>query len=306
MALRPEPASTMRVLIAGASGLIGTPLVARLRSRGHEVHTLVRRAPKDASEHQWDPASRQIDQGIVDHVDAVINLSGASISRIPWTTAWKEAILTSRVDATTTIVSAISSSPTPPQHLIQASGVSIYGEGGTGDLNEDSDLGEGFLADVARAWEGATVALEHSSTRVVMARTGLVIARGGAMAPLRLVTLLGVGGPIGRGNQWWPWISLDDEVDALVFLLEHQTLTGPVNLVGPTPATANDVTRGLARLLKRPHWLGLPEFAVKIVLGQAGRELLLASQKVVPSRLQDAGFEFSDQTITEALDSLAD
>ncbi len=301
MALPTDPAHSLRVLISGASGLIGTPLVTRLRSRGHEVHVLVRRQPRDATEHQWDPAAGDIDQKIVDHVDAVINLSGASIAKLPWTPAHKRAILQSRLDATGTIVGAIAQSPTPPQSLIQASAVGFYGNRGNQELTEESAAGSGFLAEVTTAWEAATEALSASATRVALARTGLVIATGGAMAPLRLQTLLGVGGPIGTGEQWWPWISLSDEVDALVFLLENDELSGAFNLAGPTPATSKEVTKALAELMKRPHWLGLPQFAVSLLLGEAGRELLLASQKVLPTRLHQAGFRFSHSTINEAL-----
>jgi len=301
MALPQNPAQTLRVLLSGASGLIGTPLKKQLRLRGHDVHVLVRREPADATEHRFDPATGQIDQGIVDHVDVVVNLSGASIAKLPWTAVHKRAILDSRIDATSTIVGAINNSPTPPHSLIQASAVGFYGDRGEDDLTEDSAAGSGFLAEVTQAWEEATTPLTGSSTRVALARTGLVIAQGGAMAPLRLQTMLGVGGAIGSGRQWWPWISLRDEVDALVFLVEHQELSGPFNLTGPTPAQAREVTQALARALRRPHWLGLPEFAVKLLLGEAGRELLLASQKVIPHNLTLAGFEFDDQTIDQAL-----
>ncbi|MEX2441037.1 MAG: TIGR01777 family oxidoreductase, partial [Pontimonas sp.] len=200
-----------------------------------------------------------------------------------------------------TIVRAIKDSPTPPQSLIQASAVGFYGDRGEEELTEDAVAGSGFLAEVTQAWEDATAALEGSSTRVALARTGLVIAQGGAMAPLRLQTMLGVGGAIGSGRQWWPWISLRDEVGALVFLLEHAELSGPFNLAGPSPVISREVTQTLAQMMKRPHWLGLPEFAVKLLLGEAGRELLLPSQKVIPHNLTAAGFEFDDQTIEQAL-----
>ena len=221
---------------------------------------------------------------------------------MPWTASHKRAILDSRIDATTTLVDAILASPSPPQHLVQASAVGFYGSRGDDELGEDASSGEGFLADVTRAWEAATAPLLKASTRVAFARTGLVIGDGGALAPLRLQTMLGVGGPIGSGNQWWPWISLRDEVGALVFLLEHPDLEGAFNLSGPTPARASEVTKALAQAMKRPHWLGLPEFAVKLLLGEAGRELLLASQKMLPDRLTKAGFEFSDSTITGAIE----
>ena len=176
----------------------------------------------------------------------------------------------------------------------------IYGHRGESELTEQSPPGDGFLASVTTQWEAAAAPIESKKTRVVYARTGLVIAKTGAMAPLRLQTFLGVAGPIGSGRQRWPWISYRDEIRALVFLLEQQQLTGPFNLVGPTPATAREVTQALARLMKRPHWLGLPTWAVKL-MGEAGPEILLSSQKITPARLLEAGFRFEHQTIDEAI-----
>jgi uncharacterized protein len=290
-----------RILIAGSSGMIGTPLTQLLRDQGHAVHTLVRREPRDGTEHQWSPELGTIDSGIIDYTDVVINLAGASIGKIPWTKGHKEKILSSRISTATTLADAISNATTPPSLLIQGSAVGFYGGRGDEDLTESSKRGEGFLADVVQAWEGAALGAASPKTRVCCARTGLVVGPGGAMAPLKLQTLLGVGGRIGPGTQWWPWISLHDEVRALAHLANDDTVQTVFNLVGPTPATALEMTTQLASSLKRPHWLGLPSFAIKALMGEAGEALLLASQKVRSEHLELVGFTCDDQTLEQAI-----
>lgn len=297
----PDVADTsLTVVISGASGLIGSALTAHLRDRGHTVHTLVRKGPSGPTEHQWDPRAGEVDSGLIARCDVVVNLSGASIGKIPWTAAYKREILQSRLDATNTLVRAISAIDTGAPALVQASAVGFYGDRGEENLDEESASGSGFLADVTRAWEEPAWALS-STTRVALARTGLVIARGGAMAPVRLQTLLGVAGPVGRGNQWWPWISLRDEVRALCHLVESDEAVGAYNLAGPASARSLEVTKTLATLMKRPHWLGLPALAINTLMGEAGRELLLSSQRVVPAQLLADGFNFLDETVTDAL-----
>jgi len=293
-----------RILIAGASGMIGNPLTSFLRQAGHSVHTLVRREPQDPQEHRWNPETGVIDSGIINHVDTVINLSGASISKIPWTPKHKSLILSSRVSATQTLARAINQADSPPGLLIQGSAVGYYGDRGDGPLTEDSPKGEGFLSDVVAQWEEAAAEVSPQHTRVCFARTGLVVGPGGAMAPLKLQTLLGAGGKIGSGRQWWPWISLLDEVRAFAHLVIHETDFTVFNLVGPEPATAHDVTIALARALKRPHLVGLPTFAINALLGEAGRELLLSSQKISPRALSVTGFTWKDQTIADAIDRM--
>lgn len=292
--------SPQTVLIAGASGLIGSALTRHLLERGHSVHTLVRRQPAAATEHRWNPEAGTIDENIVAEADSVVNLSGASIGKIPWSAAHKKLILSSRLGATATLVSAIAQQKGSSPALIQASAVGYYGDRGEEELTETSDPGEGFLAEVTLAWEAEAAPLA-TTHRVAYARTGLVIARQGAMAPLRLQTLLGVAGRVGAGEQWWPWISLRDEVRALTHLVESDTARGAYNLVGPTSARSVEVTRALASLMKRPHWLGLPTVAIKALMGEAGEQLLLSSQKVIPQRLLEAGFEFVDQSVESAL-----
>lgn len=293
-----------RILLAGASGMIGTPLVDLLRQRGHSVHTLVRRIPRDPSEHEWNPETGEIDSGIIDHVDTVVNLSGASIGKIPWTKAHKDLILRSRISATKSLVEAISRSASPPSLLVQGSAVGFYGDRGEETLNEQSERGEGFLADVVVAWEEEARGVVSAQTRVAFARTGLVIGKGGAMAPLTLQTQLGLGGPVASGLQWWPWISLRDEVRALAHIVQHESDFMVFNLVGPEPARSRDITLTLARALRRPHLIGLPEFAINVALGEAGRELLLPSQRIVSNSLAITGFTWDDTTVSQAIEQM--
>lgn len=291
----------MRVIVGGASGMIGSGLVARLRERGDHVVRLVRREPV-ADEIRWDPASGVIDTEALAGADAVVNLSGASISRLPWTRAWRQEILSSRVTATTAIVQALHAldrDGRPVPVLVSGSAVGYYGDRPGEELTEDAAPGGGFLADVVRAWEAA--ALEApAGTRVALARTGVVIGPEGATAPIRTLARFGLAGPLGSGHQHWPWISLDDEIGALVHLLDTE-VAGPVNLVGPTPATAADIIRAVARDEHRPYWLPAPAFAVTAALRDAGRDLLLSDQRVRPTRLEETGYRFQHHTVAEAV-----
>ena len=301
MAGQKSPASSgLTVVVAGGSGLIGRALQKALVSAGHSVHRFVRTTPQGPNEHGFDPVSGTVDQGIIDHADVVVNLSGASIGKIPWTKNHKDLILSSRIQSTSTLAGAIVRSDSPPKVFVSASAVGVYGPAGDTELTEDSPAGTDFLADVTVAWEEAAAAASPA-TRVVYPRTGLVVGNGGAMAPLKLQTALFVGGKTGPGSQWWPWISLHDEVRALIHLITSDTATGPYNLVGPTPARSVEVTKMLATLMRRPHLIGLPTFAIKTLMGEAGEHLLLSSQKISSQKLQDTGFVFDDVTIEDAL-----
>jgi len=289
----------MRVLISGASGLVGTELCRQLEAAGHSVVRLVRRAPHGSREVRWDPATLSLDPAAFDGVDAVVNLSGASIGRLPWTKSYRRQIMESRVQATRTLTDAMRRAATPPTVLVNASAVGVYGNRPGEELTEDSAHGTDFLATVVTAWE-AEARLAPAGTRVVMARTGLVIAKGGALKPLLPIVRLGLGGPLGRGSQIWPWVSLHDEAAAIVHLLGSE-LSGPVNIAGPTPSSANDVIRAVSAALRRPFLVPVPEFVLTLALQDAARQLLLADQRVSPAKLQADGFTFTHRTAAEAV-----
>ena len=289
----------MRILIAGASGLIGSELRSQLEADGHELLRLVRRERRASDEYRWYPAAGVIDPGLVASADAVINLSGASTGRLPWTPGYKREILRSRIDATRTLAEAINSSEKPPATFLSASAVGYYGDRPGEELLEDASKGEGFLSDVVDAWEQASRLAAHA-TRVVNVRTGLVVGEGGAFTPLGLLTRVGLGATLGTGAQFWPWISLHDEAAAIRHLLTSE-LSGPVNLAGPVPASAKLVTTTLADAMHRPHLFTIPEPVVQLALREPGRELLLPSQKVVPQALVADGFEFRHSTVDAAI-----
>ncbi|HEY2557328.1 MAG TPA: TIGR01777 family oxidoreductase [Diaminobutyricibacter sp.] len=289
----------MRVLVAGASGMIGTALCRRLTETGHSVLRLVRHDPRSDTEFTWSPAARIIDFTLMERVDAVVNLSGASLSHLPWTRRYKKQILESRVHATQTLADAMRMASRAPDVFISGSAVGYYGDRPGQRLTEASAKGDGFLADVVDVWEAAA-RLAPERTRVVTIRSGVVVGRGGAMKPLLPLARLGLAGPIGTGGQHWPWISLHDEVAAIIHLLDSG-LDGPVNLVGPKPITADGFLRELAAEVHRPYGIPLPERVIDVTLRDAGHELLLSSQKVVPEKLLGDGFVFADATAHDAI-----
>ena len=296
------PVAAQRILISGASGLIGTELVKQLRGDGHSVATLVRRQPQSNQEHRWDPATGSLDESVLTTTDAVINLSGASLGHLPWSAAYRQKILESRIETTRTLVDAMGRSGRPPGTFLCASAVGVYGDRPGVSLTDGSSSGEGFLADVVVAWEKAA-RRTPAATRLVSLRTGLVIAAEGALKPLFPLTKLGLGARIGSGSQHWPWISLYDEAAAIRHLLTS-SLSGPINLAGPVPATSERVTSTLARKLRRPHIFALPTKLVSVGMGLPGQELLLASQKVVSNRLLADGFTFRYPSVESAFDAL--
>jgi len=291
----------MRVLVAGSTGFIGSELCLQLAQHGHTVLKLVRREPRTSEEFFWSPEKLVVDPSAISSADAVINLAAATTGRIPWTREYKKEILLSRVRGSQAIAEAISRSDAPPAVFINGSAVGFYGDRSREVLDENSSKGVGFLSDVVDAWELAA-RLTPPSTRLVLARTGLVIGNGGALSPLIPLTRLGLGARLGRGTQFWPWVSLRDEAAALVHLLDS-ALEGPVNIAGPESATSERVTSALAHALHRWHPWVVPEQAIRL-LGDAGEQLLLWGQRVTPKRLLDDGFEFSDPTIDSALRQL--
>ena len=291
----------MKVLVAGASGFIGTELCRQLEDDGHTVLRLVRSSPASADEFLWMPSNLTVDPRAIEAADAVINLAGATTGRIPWTTGYKRQILYSRVQGTQTLAEAIGRASSPPSVFLNGSAVGYYGDRPGETLTEESAKGTGFLSDVVEAWEQAA-RLTPDGTRLVLFRTGLVVGAGGAFTPLIPLTRLGLATRFGTGRQNWPWISLHDEAAAIKHLLTSE-LNGVVNLAGPTPATAGEITDRLADALHRWHLLVAPEFAVN-ALGDAGRDLLLASQASSPARLLADGFTFRHETVESALSEL--
>lgn len=294
-----EPSHSKTLLISGASGLIGTAFTAAARKKGHEVRHLVRRSPAAAYEFSFAPERGEVDGRAFEGVDAVINLSGASISKMPWTRRYKELLVRSRLDATNTIVAAINRMDVPPAQLLSGSAVGIYGNHSSDAPLDESANGTGFLADLCRQWEDAALAAEPT-TSVTLLRTGLVLSASGGMLPVvSRITKLGGAGRLGSGRQHWPWISLGDYTAALMHLagLESRSssaIPGPVNLCVPEAATEEEFMRTLASVLHRPYLLPAPAFALKLLLGDAANELLLANQPAVPKRLLNAGFRFTD------------
>ncbi len=289
-----------RVVVSGASGLIGGELVRQLRADGADVVRLVRREPRAPDEVRWD--ARTLDPAVVDGADAVIGLSGATVGRIPWTPAYRRVLLESRVRPTAALAEAIVAAERPPRVFVSGSAVGYYGDRPGETLTDESGRGTGFFPDLVEAWETAA-AIADGATRLVVARSAVVVAMGGGMAPIRLLTQFGLGAGFGRGGQYWPWISLHDEAAALRHLMASK-LSGAVNVAGPTPATSDEITEAYARVMHRWHLLRVPSFAVK-ALGEAGSRLLLDDAKVVPARLQADGFSWSHPTITDAVRALA-
>jgi uncharacterized protein (TIGR01777 family) len=290
----------VRVVVAGSSGLIGTALVADLRHAGHEVLRLVRRTPAAPDERGWDPPAGRIDDGTFDGVDAVINLNGAGIGDRPWSGARKQLLRDSRNVPTEVLATAVAQRGIPT--LLSASGVHYYGDTGSRTVDESAPAGQGFMAGVCRDWEAATAPAVAAGTRVVLMRSAVVLApAGGLLGRLRPLFALMLGARLGTGQQAFPWISLDDEVGAMRFLLEHDDVAGPVNLAGPQPATNAEFTAAFAEALRRPAPLVVPGFVLRRLLGQLAEELVLTGPHVVPAVLQKHGYQFHHVTIREAL-----
>ena len=291
----------MKILVAGSSGLIGTALCSRLEREGHEVVRLVRREPAQG-ELRWDPEAGELEQEVLEGIDGVVHLGGRSIATGRWTASVKAQLRQSRVQTTQLLATRLAGLVAPPRVLICASAVGIYGHRRDEELDEESDTGEGFLAELGRAWEGASALAAEAGIRVIQARLGIVLSRrGGALAKMLLPFRLGMGGKIGNGRQYVSWISLEDAVAALIYAVENDALRGPVNLTAPQPVTNAELTRTLGRVLRRPTLLPLPAFAAKLVLGELAEEGLLASQRVRPTRLLEAGFEFAYPELEGAL-----
>ncbi|RMI27722.1 TIGR01777 family oxidoreductase [Nocardia stercoris] len=291
----------MKVVIAGSSGLIGTSLVAALRRDGHQVARLVRRPAAGPDEFTWDPAHARVPGVALVGADAVVNLCGAGIGAQRWTGSYKQELRDSRITPTDVLAGAVAATGVPT--LINASAVHYYG-GGTADrvVTETSPAGTGFLAALCRDWESATAAAGAAGARVVTLRSAVVLARRGGMLQMLLpLYRLGLGGRLGDGRQYLPWISLADEVSAIMFALTEPSIRGPLNLVGPAPVTNAEFNRALGRAVRRPTVFSVPAFALRTVVGEMADEAILRGPRAIPSGLEAAGFAFAHQSVGEAL-----
>ena len=281
----------MRVAVTGASGLIGAALVSHLQARGDQVIRLVRREPAQPDEVRWDPATRDVDLAGLAGTDAVVHLAGAGVGDHRWTEAYKREILDSRVNGTLAIAQAVAALDPMPRVLVSGSAMGYYGDRGDEWLSEDSAAGAGFLADVVTAWEGAADAARAAGIRVAHPRTSLVMSpSGGAFGRLLPLVRLGLGGPLGSGQQWWSWITLPDEVRAITFLIDND-VSGPVNLASAQPLRQREIVAALGRAARRPTLLPAPAFALRLALGEFAGDIL-ASARLKPAVLAAAGFTF--------------
>jgi hypothetical protein len=295
----------MRVLVTGSHGLIGTALVAALERDGHEVVPLVR-SPPGPGEITWDPARGELDPSGLDKIDAAVNLAGEGLAEKRWTPEQKQRIRDSRVRSTDLLARRLADADHRPAVLVSGSAIGIYGDGGDAVLDEDSPVGSGFLADVCREWEAAASPASDAGVRVVLARTGIVLTPdGGALKKQLPLFKVGMGGRLGSGRQYQSWITLRDEVGAIIHALTTESLSGPVNLTAPNPVTNGELTKILGAVLGRPTLVAAPKFGLSAALGrEMVAEMLLAGQRVVPRRLQESGYVFRDPDLEPALRGL--
>ncbi|HXK08581.1 MAG TPA: TIGR01777 family oxidoreductase [Vicinamibacteria bacterium] len=291
----------MRVSVTGSSGLIGTALVRLLTSEGHEVGRVFR-SPTAVGAWRWDPAAGHVDARAVNGADVVVHLAGENIASGRWSSARKARIRESRERGTRVVAEAVAGADPRPRVLVCASAMGFYGDRGDERLTESSAPGQGFLADVSRAWEDACAPARDQGVRVVNLRFGIVLSpTGGALARMLLPFRLGAGGVVGTGRQWWSWVSLDDVVGAIRHALTTPGLVGPVNVVAPNPVTNAEFTRTLGRVLARPTFFPVPAAAARLALGEMADALLLASARIVPQRLEATGYVFRHPELEGAL-----
>jgi uncharacterized protein (TIGR01777 family) len=302
----------MKILVTGATGLVGTALVSALAREGHTVCRLVRSGTKSTGgtvgtfDVPWDPETGNLGGAAVG-AEAVVNLGGASIVDGRWTNARKKLLRTSRVDSTRALVAALGKMNAKPDMLVSASAVGFYGNRGDETLNEESAPGNDFLGNLAKDWEAEALRAEEFGTRVVLARFGIILAtEGGALPEMMLPFKFGVGGRIGDGKQWMSWVALEDVVAILRLALIKRGLRGPINVVAPEPVRNAEFTKELAKAMHRPAIFPAPAFALRLAMGEMADALLLSSQRAVPERLTKAGYQFSDANLGQALTTILD
>jgi len=295
----------MRVLISGASGLVGTELQSQLTALGHTPVVLVRGEVTKPNEVHWNPATGEFDHNVLENIDAIVNLAGATTGQLPWTKKYKKELIESRINSTKTLVQAMVKTANKPTVLVSGSASGIYGDSGDVLLKETAPRGKGFLADLATAWEREAMKAP-SGVRVVLARTTMVLSREkGALGRLLPILRAGVGGKLGNGKQWWAWISLPDEARAIIHLINTPAAFGPYNLTAPEPATCKQLIKALGRALKKPTLIPVPAFALRLVFREGAKELLLCSQKMSADRLLATGFTFNHPTLKGACEWVA-
>lgn len=295
----------MKVLVTGATGLVGSELVPFLTKQGHDVYRLTHSTPREARDIVWDPMHNQIPKARIDGSEVVIHLAGENISAKRWTPKFKEQLYHSRIDSTKLLCETIASLETPPRTLICSSAIGFYGDRGTDWLNETSAPGAGFLPDLCRDWEAACKPARDRGIRVINLRTGVVLStKGGALTKMLTPFKMGVGGVLGSGNQYVSWITVDDVVGIIDFCIKQEKLAGPVNATTPCPVTNYDLTKTLGSVLGRPTALPMPALVVSMMFGEMGNALLLASAHVMPNRLCETGYRFHYPTLEPALKHL--
>ena len=293
----------MKIVITGSSGLIGSALVRDCEKKNFEVVKLVRRVPKQENESQWDPIKGIVDLNVLEKATAIVNLAGAGVGDRRWSKKYKKLILDSRVNSTETLANAIVNLKTPPSVFVSGSAIGFYGDTADVAVDENANLGEGFLSDVVFNWEYAAQRVRSNNIRVVHPRTGLVMSkRGGLLKKILPLFKLGLGGKLGNGKQYWSYISLEDEIRAIHHVIDDVRLTGGVNFTNPNPVTNAEFTKSLASVVNRPAFLNVPSLALKIALGEFSIEAL-GSSRILPSKLQAAGFKFNQPDILSTLNS---
>ena len=297
----------MRVLVSGSHGLIGSALVARLATSGHDVVRLTRGPRTQPQTVSWDPAEGRLDPQQLVGVDAVVHLAGEGIGDHRWTSAHLGRVLDSRVQGTTLLAQALSTLERRPAVLLSASAIGYYGDCGDEAVTESHGPGQGFLAEVCQQWEAATASAEAAGIRVAHLRTGVVLSpTGGALGKQLPLFRLGLGGRLGAGDQYLSWIDLDDAAGAIEFALGATDLHGPVNVTAPAPVTNAEFTKALGKALHRPAFLAVPEAALRLVMGrQMANEMVLSGARVLPTRLEAAGYRFLRPTLVESLTHIA-
>ena len=294
----------MRVLITGASGLVGRELQKSLAAKGYDMLLASRSEPADEQHIQWTVEEGFAEPEKLEGLDAFVHLAGENVSGLRWTEEKKRSIRDSRVLGTRNVVTAISKLKNRPKVFVASSAIGFYGERGDEEITESSAAGDNFLAEVSKAWESESRRAEDAGIRTVLLRTGIVLTKeGGALGTMLTPFKLGVGGVVGSGKQWMSWISMEDHIAVINYVIENENIRGAVNSVSPNPVTNEEFTKTLGDVLYRPTFLPVPEFAVSMVFGEMGDALLLASTKVLPKRLEDAGFQFKYPQLKPAIEN---